>query len=340
MLAAKSMKACACSDRVTLVGDEHKGTLDLVAAVLHGVLAARHALHGDHSHGVAYCRQRSVADGQGVGLHSADDSAGSGQLLCILAAVLHVHDALEAVAGAGTGLTADQHDLAVVAADLRPVGDLAGEHLLELVHGQVRHLAVLIHDDGDAVQRHGGAVHIVLLVVLQGTGGQADVQGLVGGTGDACAGTGGVIADGNARLHLGKAFGQGSDDVLHGSGTAGGHIAAQGAGSSAPGSGRSGRSHRRSGGGSGRSRAAAGGQGSSGCHGAADGQERTTCDLFHNIFLQTRPGSRPAAIYVVFMFFLGTALLYSSGSISSTMAGQNAGKTLGAGPGFCKELVN
>ena len=52
------------------------------------------------------------------------------------------------------------------------------------------------------------------------------------------------------------------------------------------------------------------------------------------------PGTRPAAIYVVFVFFLGTALLYSSGSISSTMAGQNAGKTLGAGPGLCKELVN
>ena len=297
------------------------------------VLAALHAFHGDHGHGVAHSGQRSVADGQGVGLHSADDSAGSGQLLCVLAAVLHVHDALEAVAGAGTGLTADQHDLAVVAADLRPVGDLAGEHLLELVHGQVRHLAVLIHDDGDAVQRHGGAVHIVLLVVLQGTGGQADVQGLVGGTGDACAGTGGVIADGNARLHLGKAFGQGGDNVLHGSGTAGGHIAAEGA-SCLLGSGRSGRSHRRSGGGSGRSGTAAGGEGSSSRCCTTNSQERTTRDLFHNIFLQIGPGSRPAAIYVVFVFFLGTALLYSSGSISSTMAGQNAGKSLGgrAGP--------
>ena len=56
--------------------------------------------------------------------------------------------------------------------------------------------------------------------------------------------------------------------------------------------------------------------------------------FFHNIFLQIGPGTRPAAIYVVFVFFLGTALLYSSGSISSTMAGQNAGKSFGgrAGP--------
>ena len=66
---------------------------------------------------------------------SADDSAGSGQLLCVLAAVLHVHDALKAIAGAGASLAAHQHDLAVVAADLRPVGELAGEHLLELIDG-------------------------------------------------------------------------------------------------------------------------------------------------------------------------------------------------------------
>ena len=62
--------------------------------------------------------------------------------------------------------------------------------------------------------------------------------------------------------------------------------------------------------------------------------------FFIRMILQTRPGSRPAAIDVVFVFSLGTALLYPTGSISSTMAGQNAGKSLGAGPGFCKELVN
>ena len=59
---------------------------------------------------------------------------------------------------------------------LGPVGDLAGEHLLELVNGQVLHLACIVDDDGDAVQSDGGALHVSLLVVLQGTGGQADVR--------------------------------------------------------------------------------------------------------------------------------------------------------------------
>ena len=50
---------------------------------------------------------------------------------------------------------------------------------------------------------------------------RADVQGLIGSTGDACAGTGGVVADGDTRLNLSKAFSQGSDNVLHGGGTTG-----------------------------------------------------------------------------------------------------------------------
>ena len=107
---------CLLRQGNALVGNEHEGTLDLVAAVLDGVLAALHTLHGDHGNGVAHSGQRSVADGQRVCLHSADDSAGGGQLLCILAAVLHVHDALKAIAGAGTGLTTHQNDLAVIAA--------------------------------------------------------------------------------------------------------------------------------------------------------------------------------------------------------------------------------
>ena len=58
-----------------LVGDEHEGTLNLVAAVLDGVLAALHTLHSNHGNGVAHSGQGSVADGQRIGLHSADDSA-------------------------------------------------------------------------------------------------------------------------------------------------------------------------------------------------------------------------------------------------------------------------
>ena len=261
-----------------VVGDEHEGTLHLIAAVLDGLLAALHAADGHSLDGVADGRQGSVANGQRIGLHSADDSAGSRQLLRVLAGILDVHDALEAIAGAGASLAAHQNDLAVVAADLGPVGDLAGEHLLELVNGQVLDLAVLVDDDGDAVQSYDGAGDAGL-VSLQGAGRKADVQSLIGSAGDACAGTGGVIADGDIRLDLSESLGQGGDDVLHRGGTAGGDIAGQ-------------RSRRRSGscgagcggrrGSSGRSCTAAGGQGSSSGSSAADGQERTTSDLFHN----------------------------------------------------------
>ena len=67
-----------------IVGDEDERALDLVGAVLDGILTALHALHGDSLDGIADGRQGSVADGQGVGLHSADDSAGGRQLLGIL----------------------------------------------------------------------------------------------------------------------------------------------------------------------------------------------------------------------------------------------------------------
>ena len=98
--------------------DEDKGTLHLVAAILDGLFAALHAADGHSLDVVTDSRQGSVADGQRVGLYRADDSAGSGQLLCILAGVLDVHEALEAVAGAGTGLTADAGDGASLAEEL------------------------------------------------------------------------------------------------------------------------------------------------------------------------------------------------------------------------------
>ena len=45
---------------------------------------------------------------------------------------------LEGGAGAGAGLAVENDDLGVVAADLLPVGDLAGEDALELLEGQGR----------------------------------------------------------------------------------------------------------------------------------------------------------------------------------------------------------
>src|SRR5699024_7746380 len=273
-----------------VVGDEVEGTLDLVGAVQDGGLAALDALDGQGLDGVAHSGQGSVADGQLVGSHSRDDSAGGGQLLVVDAGILHAHDALEAVAGAGAGLTADDHDLAVLAAHVGPVGDLLAEDLGQLVDAQVRNSVLVVDHHGDAVQSDGGGGDAGL-VVVQGAGSQADVQGLLHSAGDAGAGTGGIVADGDAGGDLGKALGQGLDDAVHGSGTAGGDGAGQAA--QIIGSLGSGRRHRRSGGRSRRSSAgsggagraaAAGSQSAGSSRGAANSQEGTTIDLFHNVF--------------------------------------------------------
>ena len=259
-----------------IVGDEVEGTLDLVRAIQNGLLTALHAAHGQGLDGVAHSRQGSVADGQRVGGHSRDDSAGGGQLLVVLALVLDAHDALEAVTGAGTSLTADDHDLAVFAAHIGPVGDLLGEDLGQLIHGQVGDGVLAVDHHGDAVQGNGGGGDAGL-VIVQGAGSQADVQGLLHSAGDAGARTGGIVADGDVGGDLGEALGQGLHDAVHGGGTAGGDGAGQAAQVGA-GSGRSGGSCRRSSGscgGAGRRAAAAGSQ-DTGCSShAADSQKRT-----------------------------------------------------------------
>ena len=53
----------------------------------------------------------------GFWAHGGDHVAGGGQLLAVLAGVLGAGDGLKAVPGAAAGLTADEHDLGVVAAD-------------------------------------------------------------------------------------------------------------------------------------------------------------------------------------------------------------------------------
>ena len=74
-----------------------------------------------------------------------------------------------------------------------------------------------------------------------------------------------------------------------------------------PGSGRSGGGSRSSGAGCRRSRAAAGSQGNSRSSCTANGQERTTRDLFHDKISSIKnPGSRPALSFCV---FLGNGLI-------------------------------
>ena len=86
-------------------------------------------------------------------------------------------------------------------------------------------------NDGDAiVGQHSFLQAGRLLLVLQGTGGKADVTGTLLHGGDACAGTGGIVVDGDVFVgrHVGLA--QRADDLLHGGGTVGGDGAADGGG--------------------------------------------------------------------------------------------------------------
>jgi len=88
-----------------------------------------------------------------------------------------------------------------------------------------------VDDDGDAiVGQHGFLQAGRLLLVLQGAGGKADVTGALLHSGDACAGAGGIVVDGNVLVgrHVGLA--QRADDLLHGGGTVGGDGAADGGG--------------------------------------------------------------------------------------------------------------
>ena len=130
-----------------------------------------------------------------------DHIAGGGQLLAVLALVLGAGDGLEAVAGAAGGLAADENDLGVIAAHVLPVGDLAGVELGDLLHAQVADGVVGVDDDGDAVVgQHGLLQAGGLLLVLQRAGGQADVAGALLHGGDAGAGAGGVVVDGDAAV--------------------------------------------------------------------------------------------------------------------------------------------
>src|SRR5699024_3091416 len=138
-----------------------------------GGLAALDAFDGQGLDGVADGGQGGVADGQLVGGDGRDDGAGGGQLLVVDAGVLDADDALKAVAGAGAGLAADDDDLAILAADVGPVGHFLLEDLGQLLDAQVRDGVLVVDHHGDAVQGDGGGGDAGL-VVVQGAGSQAD----------------------------------------------------------------------------------------------------------------------------------------------------------------------
>ena len=119
-----------------VLGDQYERTLDGVGLILDGLLAGSHALDLDGLDGVLHRSQGRVADGAGVLGNCGDNVTGGGQLLTVLAGILNTDDLFEAAAGAGTGLTADQNDLCVSAADFGPVGDLAGEDLGDGEYGE------------------------------------------------------------------------------------------------------------------------------------------------------------------------------------------------------------
>src|SRR5699024_348803 len=206
--------------------DEVEVTLDGVGPIQDSGLGGRHLTHGEGLHGVVHGGQGGIADGVGVGGHAGDDLTGGGQLVLVLAGILGAGDGLKAVPGAGTGLTADGHDLTVTAPQLGPVGDLAGEDLGDLLDGQVGHGIVGVDDDGDAVLGHGDLLHAGL-VVLEVTAGQADVGGAVLGGGDAGAGAGAGVLDLYVGLDLLEGLDQSPHDALHGGGAVGHHRAGE-----------------------------------------------------------------------------------------------------------------
>ena len=198
---SNSLEERLCRGREGLagLGRQHEGPLNGVAAVQNGFLRAGHAAdrHGLDGALTLHGGEGGAADGFGVASHRLDDAAGGGQLLIQLAGVLGAGDGLKAVSGAAARLMADAGDGTGVTAYLAPVGDLTGEDLADLLHGEIRHLAV----------------------------GAAIAGGL-----NARAGAGGVVGDGDAAVVRHELLAEGADDLLHRGGAVGGHAAGEGGG--------------------------------------------------------------------------------------------------------------
>ena len=206
-------------------GGHDEGALDQVLAAQDGLLAGSDAVDGHSLDAVADCGQGGVADGVGVGGDGGDDITCARQLLAVLAQVLGSGDGLEAVPRSAASLAADQDDGGVGAADLAPVGDLAGVEGCDLLEGQVVDRVGVVDDDGDSIQSEDGLGQAAgLLIIRKGAGSKSDVAPALADCRDAAAAAGRVVGDCDIGVLSHVGLGQGSDDGLHGGGTVGGDV--------------------------------------------------------------------------------------------------------------------
>jgi hypothetical protein len=121
-------------------------------------------------------------------------------------ALLH-GEVLPVGVGAGGGVAGVDRDRAGGAAHGGPVGDVAGEDLLDLALGEVGDGVVLVDDHSHAVEAHDEGLHVDALGGGGGNlggfgaaGGHADVGGAGGDGGDAGGGALGGDLEGDAGV--------------------------------------------------------------------------------------------------------------------------------------------
>ena len=154
-----------------------------------------YAVNGERLEAVGVVGERQVADGtRGLCDHLGNGARGVLLLRGEACGNLGVAQdgLLEGRAGTRTGRAVDDGDSEVLAADLLPVGDLAREDLLQVVHGDVVDVDVGVHDrthadDGDLVVGDLGDVVFVLQLLLGEHVGITDLDRAFGDLRDALA---------------------------------------------------------------------------------------------------------------------------------------------------------
>ena len=188
--------------------------------------------------GIVEVREVKVGDGVVGAGHLSLDVAGLVELGVALKvdSLVAKDGGLEGGAGAGADLTVEDDDGGVVAADLLPVGDLAGEDALELLEGQVVDLDVL-GDDG--AHAHDGDLVVDQILDLVGFElglgedvGVTNGDGAGGDSGQALARTVTRTGDGDVGVGVHELLGSSLDESLERRGAVVGHLAGDGLGSS------------------------------------------------------------------------------------------------------------
>ena len=198
------------------LGDQDKGPLNDIAAVLHRILCGCYAAYCDGPHGVLDGGEGGVADGIRVLGHGGNHIAGGGQLLAVLAVVCCAGDGFKAVPGSAAGFPANQDNLRILSADVLPVGDLAGVDSGDGIYIKFGYRIVGIHDHRDTVigqhrpgQPLGGFLHFQIAAA------EADVAAPFQNRLDARAGAGGVVGEGHTVVLRLKRLTQRTDHLLH-----------------------------------------------------------------------------------------------------------------------------